>query len=84
VAQQVKGPGLSLQQFRSLLWRRFDPWLGNGHMPQVWPVNKYIKFLQENTFPRCFPGRLRAHIQHLSKGLTREEHIYAQRHRHLP
>ena len=26
VAQRVKDPALSLQQLRSLLWHRFDPW----------------------------------------------------------
>ena len=40
MAQQVKGPALSLQQLGLLLWRRFDPWLGHFHMPQVWPKKK--------------------------------------------
>ena len=29
MAQQVKDPVLSLLWLRSLLWSRFDPWLGN-------------------------------------------------------
>jgi len=33
VAQQVKDLALSLQRLRLLLWHRFDPWLGNFHMP---------------------------------------------------
>ena len=39
MAQQVKGPALSLQQLRSLLWLRFDPWPGNFHMPQAQPLH---------------------------------------------
>ena len=34
VVQQVKALLLSL------LWRRFDPWPRNFHMPQVWPKTK--------------------------------------------
>ena len=40
MAQQVKGPASSLQQLRSLLWRRFDPWHGNLHMLQAQPKRK--------------------------------------------
>ena len=35
MAQQVKDPVLLLQQLGSLLWRGFDPWPGNFHMPRV-------------------------------------------------
>ena len=40
VAQQVKDPALSLQQLRSLLWYRFDPWLGNFHDVGMAKINK--------------------------------------------
>ena len=39
-AQQVKALALSLQWFGSLLWHEFDPWPGNFHMPQSWPVER--------------------------------------------
>ena len=43
MAQWVKYPVLSL------LWRRFNPWPGNFHMPQVRPKMKkiyiYIEFM---------------------------------------
>ena len=35
MVQQVKDLVLPLQWLGSLLWRRFDPWAGNSHMPQV-------------------------------------------------
>ena len=37
MAQWVKDPVLSLQQFRSLLWSRFDHWSGNFCMPRARP-----------------------------------------------
>ena len=37
MVQWVKDLALSLQQLRSLLWRGFDPWPWNSHMPQVQP-----------------------------------------------
>ena len=43
MAQQVKDPVLSLQQLRSLLRHRFDPWPRNLHMPQVCPPPKKKK-----------------------------------------
>ena len=39
----MKDPALSLQQLRSLLRHRFDPWPGNFHMPRVWPKKKKKK-----------------------------------------
>ena len=36
MAQRVKDLASSLQRLRSLLWRRFDPWPGNFHMPRAW------------------------------------------------
>ena len=36
----VKDPVVSLQRLGSLLWRRFDPWCGNFHMPPVQPKQK--------------------------------------------
>ena len=35
--QRVKDPVLSLQQLGSPLWREFNPWPRNFHMPQPWP-----------------------------------------------
>ena len=43
LVQLVKNPSLSLQQLRSLLWRRFDPWSRNFHMPQAWEKKKKKK-----------------------------------------
>ena len=40
MAQQVKDLVLSLQQLRSLLVHRFDPWPENFHMPRLWPKRK--------------------------------------------
>ena len=40
VAQRVKDQALSLLPLRSLLWFRLDPWLGNFHMPMMWPKRK--------------------------------------------
>ena len=37
VVQVVQDLVLSLPRPRLLLWLRFDPWLGNVHMPQAWP-----------------------------------------------
>ena len=37
MAQQVKNPGLSLQQLGSLLWEGFDPW------PRAQPKKKERK-----------------------------------------
>ena len=34
------GPALSLLQLWLLLWRGFDHWPGNFHMPRMWPKNK--------------------------------------------
>ena len=39
----VKDQVLSLQQFRSLLWCRFDAWPQNVHVPRVWPKKKKKK-----------------------------------------
>lgn len=35
VKELIKDPALSLQQFGSLLWYRFDSWPSNFHMQQV-------------------------------------------------
>ena len=35
MVQQVKDPVLSPQQLKVLLWRGFDPWPGDFHMPWV-------------------------------------------------
>ena len=40
MAWWVKDLAVSLQQLGSLLWYRFDPWLGNFYMPQVQLKNK--------------------------------------------
>ena len=40
MAQQVKDPALSLQKPELLLWRRFDTWPWNFHMPQTEPKKK--------------------------------------------
>ena len=37
VVQWVKDPALLPQQLMSLLWHGFNPWLGNFHIPRVWP-----------------------------------------------
>ena len=37
MAKKVKDLALSLQQLKSLMGHRFDPWPGNVHMLQVWP-----------------------------------------------
>ena len=37
LAQWVKDPALPLLWLRLLLWRGFDPWPGNFHMPWVRP-----------------------------------------------
>ena len=38
MAQQVKDLVLSLQWLESLPWKRFDPWLGDFHIP--WAAKK--------------------------------------------
>ena len=43
MVQQVKDLALSLQQLRSLLWSRFDPWPRNFHMPWVQTKKKKKK-----------------------------------------
>ena len=43
MAQWVQDLASSLLQLGSLLWRGFDPWPGNFHMPQAWPKKKRIK-----------------------------------------
>ena len=40
MAQWFKDPALSLQGLWSLLWRGFDPWLGNVRMPRAQPKKK--------------------------------------------
>ena len=45
MAQWVKDPVLSL------LWRRFDPWPGNFHMPQARPKKKVKNKLKEISIP---------------------------------
>ena len=42
MAQQVKDPALSLLWLRSLLWREFDPWPLNFHVPQVRLKKKFF------------------------------------------
>ena len=37
MVQWVKDLALSLQWLGSLLWCRFDSWLGNFHVLWVWP-----------------------------------------------
>ena len=43
--QCVQDLALSLQQLGSLLWRRFSPWPGNFHMPQVRPKKERKKLI---------------------------------------
>ena len=43
MAQQVKDPALSLLWLWLQLWRWFDPWPGNFHMPQGWQKKKKKK-----------------------------------------
>ena len=43
MAQRVKDLVLSLLWLWLLLWRRFDPWPGNFHMPQAWQKKKKKK-----------------------------------------
>ena len=43
LAQWVKDLVLSLLWLRSLLWRRFDPWLRNFHIPPGQPKNRKEK-----------------------------------------
>ena len=40
MAQWIKDTALPLQQLRSLLWHRLDPWSGNVHMPWAQPKDK--------------------------------------------
>ena len=47
MAQWVKDPGLSLQQLRLLLWRSFDPWPRDFHMPQHGQKNKHANMKKE-------------------------------------
>ena len=46
MAQQVKDPALSLLWLGPLLWRRFDPWVGNFRKSWVGPKNKTQKTSQ--------------------------------------
>ena len=48
VVQWVKDLTLSLQWLESLLWRRFDPWLRNFYVPQMWQKNKAKNKNQSN------------------------------------
>ena len=43
MTQQVKDPALSLLWLRLHLWLGFDPWPGNGHVPQAWQKKKKKK-----------------------------------------
>ena len=43
VVQWAKDLSFSLEQLRSLLWCRFDPWPGNFHMQQAQPKNSFKK-----------------------------------------
>ena len=43
VVQWVKDLASSLQQLRSLLWPRFDPWPRKVHMLWGWPKKKKKK-----------------------------------------
>ena len=45
MAHQVKDPVFSLQQLGSLLWRWFNLWPENFHMPWMWPKTKQNKKL---------------------------------------
>ena len=45
----VKDQVLSLQQFRSLLWCRFDAWPQNVHVPRVWPKKKSVSSDDKST-----------------------------------
>ena len=42
MAQWVKDPVLSPQELWSLLWRGFNPGLGNFRVPRVWPKTKVV------------------------------------------
>ena len=46
MAQWLRDPVLSLQWLRLLLWCRFDPWLQNVHMLQVWKNKCIYVYLQ--------------------------------------
>ena len=48
-AKWVKNLALSLQQPGLLLWREFDPWPRNFHIPWVWPKkSKEIKRIKKD------------------------------------
>ena len=65
MAQQVKDLALSLLWFKSLLWRKFNPWPRNIHMPQVWPKTKQSMILPnaerecESTTPNILVVRIK-------------------------
>ena len=54
VAQQIKGPVLSLLWFRLLLWCRLDPWLRNHHVPRGQPKKKRVFGVPTVTQPRFY------------------------------
>ena len=45
MTQQVKDLVLPLHWLWLLLWHRFDPWLGNFCILQVWPKKIFHSFL---------------------------------------
>ena len=59
MVQQIKDPALSLQGLRLLLWRKFDRWLRNFHMPRVKPKR------EKNAYKREGKYRQQAHLKQL-------------------
>lgn len=60
MVQQVKDPGLSLQQCRSLLWCEFDPWSGSFHMLRAQPKGdrKKERGRKERDFKRLYLAQI--------------------------
>ena len=60
MGEQVKDLALSWHRLESLLWCRFDIWLGNFHMPGVRPKKKKKDLVMEEVgvaWSRGGPGR---------------------------
>ena len=65
MAQQVKEPALSLQQFGLLLWCRLDPWPGKLHMLQARPKQKEEENeIKGSISSNSFKHNLQCHLQH--------------------
>ena len=68
MAQWVKDPMLSLQQFGSLLWCRLDPWPGNFHMPGVGQKKMYLLAKMNVNYMVC--------ELHLNKAVTNKKEFF--------